>query len=145
MVDHNLWRTGPEFLRNPSDCWPDLPTQYESAVANEEIVKSPPIITHSLVSLAKQDDPRNLSHLFDITMYGTKLKLLSVTGLVLKYVDMLKAKGGISMCKLEAKDLREAEVLWIKDIQQQCLLMNTESFIGVRCIQLFIRDISICF
>ena len=53
-------------------------------------------------------------------MYGTKLKLLRVTGLVLKYVDMLKAKGGRSMCKLEVKELREAEVLWIKDIQRQC-------------------------
>ena len=37
--------------------------------------------------------------------------------LVLKCVDMLKARGGRSVCKLEAKDLREAEVLWIKDIQ----------------------------
>ena len=120
LINHNLWWTGPEFLRNPPDCWPDLPTQYESAVANEEIIKSPPIITHSLVSLAEQDDTRNLSRLFDMTMYGTKLKLLRVTGLVLKYVDMLKAKGGRSVCKLEAKDLREAEVLWIKDNQRQC-------------------------
>ena len=79
-IDHNLWWTGPEFLRNPPDCWPDLPTQYESAVANEKIIKSPPIITHSLVLPAEQDDTHNLSCLFDITTCGTMLKLLRVTG-----------------------------------------------------------------
>ena len=80
--------------------------------------KSLPIIIHSLVSLAEQDDTINLSHLFDMTMYEIKLKLRRVTGLVLKYINMLKAKGKRSiMCKLEAKDLREAEILQIKHIQ----------------------------
>jgi len=118
LIDHDLWWTGPDFLRNSSECWPDLPTQYESAIANEEIVKSPLIITHSLVSIAEQEDTLNLSRLFDMTRYGSKLKLLRITGLVLKCVDVLKAKRKRPlMCQLEAKDLKGAEVFWIRDIQ----------------------------
>jgi len=111
FIDYDLWWNGSDFLKNSSEYWPDLPTQYESAIANEEIVKSPPIITHSLVSLAEQEDTLNLYCLFDMTRYGSKLKLLRVTGLVLKCVDVLKAKRKRPLtCQLEAKDLKGAEI-----------------------------------
>ena len=98
-----------------------MPTQYESVIANEEIIKSPPVVTHSLVSLAEHDDTPSLLALIEVTKYSSKLKLVWVTRLVLKGVKILKSKGKTPiMCQLEANDLKRAEELWIKDIQQQC-------------------------
>lgn len=121
LVEQELWWGGPGFLRNSSEGWPNLPTQYESEAADEEIVKNPSVTTHSLVSLSERDGTPNLSNLIDIKGYGSKLKLLRVTGWVWKFVVMLKTKDKNTVTgKLDADDLRRAETVWIKHIQRQC-------------------------
>ena len=64
--EQELWWSGPTFLKSSSDSWPNLPTQYESKAADEEVVKKPTIITHSLVLLLEHDGVPNLSNLIDI-------------------------------------------------------------------------------
>ena len=61
LVGQELWWRGPEFLRNSSEGWPNLPTQCKSEAADKEIVKSQSVITHSLVSLSECDGTLNLS------------------------------------------------------------------------------------
>ena len=123
LVGQELWWRGPEFLRNSSEGWPNLPTQYESEAADKEIVKSQSVITHSLVSLSQCDDTPNLSDLVDVKRYSSKLRLLRVTGWVLKFVAVLKAKDKNSVtCRLEADDLKRTETMWIRHIQRQCFV-----------------------
>ena len=123
LVGQELWWRGPEFLRNSSESWPNLPTQYESEAADKEIVKSQSVITHSLVSLSQCDDTPNLSDLVDVKRYSSKLRLLRVTGWMLKFVAVLKAKDKNSVtCRLEADDLKRTETMWIRHIQRQCFV-----------------------
>ena len=75
LVEQELWWSGPTFLKSSPDSWPNLPTQYESKVADEEVVKKPTIITHSLVSLSEHEGAPNLSKLIDVARHSSKLKL----------------------------------------------------------------------
>ena len=48
--------------------------------------------------------------------YNSKLKLLRVTGTVLKFVNLLKSKKRTEVSKdLNGEELRGAENLWIRD------------------------------
>ena len=123
LVGQELWLRGPKLIRNSSEGWPNLPIQYESEAADKEIVKSQSVITHSLVSLPECDGTLNLSNLVDVKRHSLKLKLLRVTGWVLKFIAVLKAKDKNSVtCRLEADDLRKAETIWIRHIQRQCFM-----------------------
>ena len=57
--------------------------------------------------------------MFEITRYNTKVKLLRVTGIVLKFITLLRSKDrtGISQT-LNGTDLNEAETLWLRSIQK---------------------------
>lgn len=72
---------------------------------------------YSLVLLADKD--REMGAIIEIERYSTKLRLLRVTGWVLKFNSLVRARDQ-PVCKdLVADDLREAELRWIKSIQRQ--------------------------
>ena len=112
-------RNGPKILKQDPDKWPDNPTQYECTEASAELVKNSPVIVHSMVSVVEDRDVvLNLEAIFDLKRYNYKLKLLRVTGTVLKFINLLKSKERTEVSKdLNGEELRDAENLWIRSIQ----------------------------
>ena len=55
----------------------------------------------------------------DITRYSSKLRLLSITALVLKFIALLKSKGKDQSRELHGDDLIIAEDKWAMSIQKQ--------------------------
>ena len=72
-----------------------------------------------MVLVADKDrDTANLETLFDLRRYSTKLKLLRVTGWVLKFIGLLRnTRSQPRQEGLDANDMREAELKWLKSIQ----------------------------
>ena len=97
-------------------CWPDMPTCHESSAAKLELVKNPQVIVHSLVSVTNNNKRLlDLETTFEIKRYSTKVKLLRVTGTVLKFVALLRSNDRTRVLRtLNGTDLIEAEILWIK-------------------------------
>lgn len=120
LIGNELWWNGPNFLKQDHEKWPDHPTTYECTTASAELVKGSTAIIHSMVSVAGNGETRlNLEAIMDISRWNSKLKLLRVTGTVLKFIRLLKSKDRANVSKdLTAEELREAECLWIKSIQR---------------------------
>ena len=92
----------------------------------DEVVKNPVKQTHALASTAPRTNDKddvsnvNLEAIIDCNRYSSKTKLLRVTALVLKFVKHLKREERARMTELveiNAKELLEAEMLWLKSIQ----------------------------
>ena len=107
-------------------------TCHESNAAKLELVKNSQVIVHSLVSVTNNDNQLlDLETMLDIKRYSTKVKLLRVTGTVLKFIALLRSndRNRISPT-LNSTDLTENEILWIKSIQKSsfpeeyCQLMD---------------------
>jgi len=104
-MNSELWWKGPEFLRKPPEFWPDLPTRYQSNIADDELIRNPPLITHTLVSALEELPTCNVSDVIDITCYSSRLKVLQVMAWVLKFVHLLRSKNRSVDAKLDASDL----------------------------------------
>ena len=105
-------------MRKSIEFWPDLPTKFESIVAEVERVYNPPVITYSLVHLSQgAKEYKNLESIMEISRYGSLGKLLRVTGLVMKFVSLLKSKTTVESKELNAVDLKRAEGAWVRSIQ----------------------------
>ena len=76
LMNSELWWNGPEFLQKPPEFWPDLPTCYHSNVADDELIRNPPLITRTLVSASEELLTYNVSHIIDITRFSSRLKVL---------------------------------------------------------------------
>ena len=70
--------------------WPNMPTRYYSSEAQKEQVKNPPEVVHCLPTLIPSKNILNLEEIIDINRYSSKLRLLRVTALVIKFVAYLK-------------------------------------------------------
>ena len=120
LKSSKLWWNGPNFLKDTCDNWPDMPTCYKSEAVKAELVKKPQaVVVHSLVSVAKEDQLLEMEAIFEIKKYSTKIKLLRITGIVLKFVDLLRRNERTRMSQmLNGMDLEKAGILWIKSIQK---------------------------
>ena len=120
-MESTLWWNGSAFLQHNSDQWPDLVTNYEVEGANKELIKNSPAIIHSLVNTSHQGDtkPINLEEIISVKRFSTRLKLLRVTALVLKFKKLLKTAADRSETRVTAEDMSMAETLWTKTIQLQ--------------------------
>ena len=118
LIRNKLWWNGPAFLQWDSEQWPDLVTNYEEEDANKELIKQPPTIVHSLVNTSSQDDAVtiNLEAIISQSRYSTRLRLLRVTALVLKFINQLRGTDN-SQSSLTAEEISKAERLWTKTIQ----------------------------
>ena len=100
-----------------------MPTCHESNAAKLELVKNPQVIIHSLVSVINNNSRLlDLETMLEIKRYSTKVKLLRVTGTVLKFVALLRSNDRNRVSRtLNGTDLTEAEILWIKSIQKNII------------------------
>ena len=118
LIHNNLWWEGPKFLKESARVWPNMPTRYDSSEAQEEQMKSPPEVIHSLPTLTTAKDTLNLEDIIDINKYSSKLRLLKVTALVVKFVACLKPGPRRRALEVTATELKEAECLWVQSIQR---------------------------
>ena len=131
-----------------------MPTTFDEDIANKELVIHPPAITFALVSssdshscVAKLDD------LITVSRYGCKAKLLRVTALVMKVARSFKRgkgeQGRSVQLELTARDIQEAEELWVKSIQRQVFSKEYQSLaqnkkdVSLNQLNLFLDDIDI--
>lgn len=147
LKSSELWWNGPGFLKDTCDRWPDMPTCHESETAKLELVKKPQEIVHSLVSVTNNDQFLDLESVLEIKRYSTKVKLLRVTGTVLKFITLLRSNDRTRISHtLNGTDLNEAEILWIKSIQRSSfpeeyhLLKDGKSVIYKNQFKLFLNE-----
>ena len=90
LVNTDLWWNGQLFLRDSIDKWPNLPTTFEEQRANEELVRNPPVIMHTLTVTNDTDAGIvNLVKIIVLERFGSRLKLLRVTAIVRKFTSIL--------------------------------------------------------
>ena len=121
-------------------------------MATDEQVRNLPIVVHALPAVTYDLESLNLDTIMDVKKYSSKLKLLRVTALVLKFVTQLKVKtSGSSHHNTDVMDLREAESQWVKSIQKHSFaeeyrrLLSGESVIYTGQLILYLNeDFVIC-
>ena len=110
LAENQMWLHGPEFLKYSRDQWP-------KCHALSETVKVSPTVTHSLATDVSSAHAR-IGLLMHCSKYGEFTRLLRVTALVLRFIKKLKGQKTHGDClQIGASDLREAEMLWIKEVQ----------------------------
>jgi len=86
LKKNETWWTGPCFLKIPEEQWPTDPQPIgkDNEQAFAELIKHPPMITHSLAGLSPGTSGSvDLEKIIDPQRYSTKTKMLRVTAIVL--------------------------------------------------------------
>ena len=119
------WTTGPAFLYQEEEHWPprkDASVEQLSEKAQEEIPKSQSHATSSSPDPASLDQLRKddgTSSPIDHHRYSSMARLVRVTAWVLRYVRILRTKVRVKSSELEASELDEAELYWVRQVQQE--------------------------
>ena len=74
------------------DHWPES-IKTSALSDNEEVIKNPVSVTHSLVTTGSEDQSLNLSQIIDIERYSTLTQLLRVTAYILRFIRNAKKSG----------------------------------------------------
>lgn len=115
LKDSTLWWNGPSFLKGEKEEWPDMPTIHDDK-SEEEIVKHIPVVTHALITQVQQQDTVKIQEILDINRFSSRRKLLRVTALVFKFINLLRRKD--NQKSLSADDLQLADKVWTRSIQR---------------------------
>eukprot|EP00794_Sanderia_malayensis_P012189 gene12189-biopygen9725 len=113
LKDNELWFQGPEWLKKGEDQWPKKLEISES----EEVGKEKKKVNVMVVSTNVQT---GIGQIVDIDRYSTLNRLLRITAWVKRVVANLKGKinkGEVKSGNLSASEFKEAEKLWIRDVQ----------------------------
>jgi len=86
-----------------------MPTRYDSSEAQKEQVKNVPVVVHSLLTLTMAKNTLNLENIIDTNRYNSRLRLLKVTALVIKFVTYLEPGPWRQVMGIMATELKEAE------------------------------------
>ena len=113
-ISSKMWFNGPEFLHQPMGCLEAEPCCY--VTVDPEYVNE--LHKSNSVLLAAQGKSNLIGNIIDIKRYNDYLKLLRVTGYVLRFVNNLKSKSSLVLSKyLTVTEISEAKRLWIVDNQ----------------------------
>ena len=113
-INSKMWFNGPEFLHQPMGSLEAEPCC--DVTADPEYVNE--LHKSNLVLLAAQGKSNLIGNIIDIKRYNDYLKLLRVTGYVLRFVNNLKSKSSLVLSKyLTVTEISEAKRLWIVDNQ----------------------------
>ena len=119
LVNNQLWWHGPAFLKDELSSWPDLPTTFDTEDANKELVKNSSIIVHSLASQTRCDTGEvvNLEKCMNVENFRSRIKLLHVTSIILKFIALLKKDPNVQKSVITAEDISSADHKWTQTIQ----------------------------
>jgi hypothetical protein len=110
------WWEGPSWLRHEESSWPINDLRYDDgiaqAIAEEESKKAKPI--HSAAMLVAEGQPDRL----DPSNFSNLRRLLRVTAQIFKFTRKCRKRDTSVGCQLDADDIKEAEVYWIKQEQK---------------------------
>ena len=112
VKEEELWLHGPEFLRVKDAEWPEQKPIPESPEALIEEKRK-----RATTNLAVNVETANLHNIIDVTRFSTYHKLLRVTAYVKKFIQVLRNPKQKFDTELSTKDLRAAELQWLKDDQ----------------------------
>ena len=150
LAHDEKWWNGPDFLQLPSEQWPidPQPTQRDAEVAYTEVIKQPPIVTHSLAnhSNPSTDVPVQLEKVIDPQRYSKKIQLLRVTALVIRFIRRIRNQPCAMSTELNADEIIEAEKLWVRGIQTTAFAEEIECMrtartnVRVKQLSLFFDD-----
>jgi len=126
LVNNAKWWNGPSFLVESPEKWPDL-SSLDTTEANKELVKSSPSIVQSTLTTPHATIALNVSAVVDITQFSCLRKLLRVTALVMKFVELCRQKSSAVCKELTASDIIRAEELWIWTAQEAAFANEIES------------------
>ena len=119
---NSMWFSCPTFLYEPS-----IEVEKEincEATSSLEYLKE--LRKTNSILLVSQEKSRAIGNVIDITRYNDYLKLLRITGYVLRFVNNLqnkRIKGSLIISKyLTATEINQAKKLWI--IDNQCHLQG---------------------
>ena len=125
--NNSLWNHGPAWITDESS-WPTWCPSIINTVLST-------IIEQDTEEKRRQDDATGISHVMDIRRFSSMQKLLRVTCLVLKFISACKNRRAYSLRSrvsriadiMTSQNLRNAEEMWIADIQAQNFLEDIQS------------------
>ena len=114
LKNSRLWWEGPNWLKEHESKWPkNFLLENSSEVEDER--------KGTNVMLTVEREKRGVSNVIQIGRYGSLLRLLRVTALVIRFIKNLKekkAKRDINIGRLEVGEIENAEKVLIKDVQE---------------------------
>ena len=119
-----MWWEGPSFLKLGEESWPILQEIKPSNINFAELTKSECSETHVLTSIGGQAT-FNMDNVIDRQKFSECKLLLRVTVHILRFVEIVKGSPLRASDlihghgQLEARELDQAETLWIRSIQFQ--------------------------
>ena len=99
VMIYKLWWGGPDLL----NC-----QENKKIVMPAECVSEMKAVTHSLLTPPKSSTSANLEQLISCKNYSTLPRLLWVTAYVIRFIRLLKQRGGPTSPSLESEEIGEA-------------------------------------
>eukprot|EP00794_Sanderia_malayensis_P021402 gene21402-biopygen17184 len=133
LQESTAWWEGPQWLKQGEDKWPKSMHISESDDVEEEKKMA------NVLSVAAERS-NAVSNIIDIGRISSLRKLLRVTAYVKRFVSNLKNKRTnqpIKRGNIEADEIKQAEMLWIKDAQR--ILKGNDDF-HKTCMNLGIKE-----
>ena len=122
LLCNTVWWKGPQFLQLTETEWPCTVSTENSEEAQAEFLKNPPEVAYTLTSMVSSlSNLIKVSNAIDCTQFSDLHKLLLVTTFVLRFVKRCRGHNGSSGHHTQSlvKEIKEAELHWIKGIQQE--------------------------
>ena len=107
---------------HPHETWPNDVTSQGDAINDDaliEMVKRPPEVIHVLTTKEADPDEVDIAKVIDVKRYSKLTRLLHVTAYVLRFVRIVRGRSQQTTSELNANEINEAEILWIKSLEHE--------------------------
>jgi len=97
--------------------------------ADKELAKKAPVVVQSLVVMILSKATPNISSVMDLSRYSTLCKLLRVTAIVFKFIDISRRICSSGKRELTAADLARANRMWVKSIKDSSFVQELQALL----------------